>query len=440
MEGNMLVPYRLASVPYLTYIFVAFALSTGLSQSGSSSLVCAADDGAVGHSDEIPSSGDWKAVGTAEKADVLQLLVLHMAGNYDKIRTWSGSYTQHFDAEYGPEMLAKAKAKKNVQEKMQAVFESVCTFDIDFASNECRLAVEEGKQRYYDPKSNRPIESPLARVLVERCIVTPEHYIRFEPDEHYRDLIPLIKHNLPPKRAAFRGAPRESQLSLFSDFVDPRFFFCIAGRVKIWEEYTGSFIPAFQGKLGSETKDAFNRMLDISKAVRGGEVWYRVKFQSPEKGYRIKEYTHASSAGFNVIGAVTWQGDSPSHLYSWRYKQIDGIYVPSKVTLQYHNLQKKRVLELRDCVLNKPIPSSQFSYLALGLCDDDLIMDNIEKVAYKFKSGERMRLAGYGEPPVRAESSKALGKAWQLTILISLLVLLMAIFARRQYRKRRQRA
>jgi hypothetical protein len=54
-------------------------------------------------------------------------------------------------------------------------------------------------------------------------------------------------------------------------------------------------------------------------------------------------------------------------------------------------------------VLNQPIPPAQFSFSALGLGDGDLIMNNIEKVAYQFTSGKPIRFSAYGEPPAAAK-------------------------------------
>ncbi|HEX4145484.1 MAG TPA: hypothetical protein VHY91_18405 [Pirellulales bacterium] len=370
--------------------FVAICLAGGLcpdlQRSDFTSIARAIDDVAPVRDDDYPAANDWIEVDLAEKTKILELFVAEMPANYDKIETWTGSYTQHFEDGFGPLAV------------IHSTFDSICVFAVDVKANACFLAVEKGKQSYQNVVTHEAVKDHPSRILCERCLLTPEHYVWFMPDETMSGLAAIYDHKLPPKHVAYVDLPKQSQLSLLGDFVDPRLFFHPTGNIKAWGEYEAAYLPAFQGKHGEDVKARLDQMLSVSRATKNGELFYRARWQN-RKGRRIKEYIHAASVGFNLIGVVSGPEDAPTHHYRWQYKEIDGIYVPSKVVLEYDNLQQIRTLTLRECILNQPLPPSQFAYSALGLGEEDLILNNIEKVAYLFKSGKPVRLSAYGDPP-----------------------------------------
>jgi len=385
---------RIAFGTYFVAISLASGLLLDLPPHGFMSIARAIDD-IEAPVDDSPSDDEWIEVDLAEKIRILETLVSQMSANYDKIETWSGSYLQHFETGYGPEMRGKPGVPSSTN--VHATFDSICRFAVDVKSNRCYLSVEEGKQSYENLNTHQPIKDHPSRILSERCILTPEHFVEFRPDQTLSNLINLREHKLPPKRVAFVRPPEESQLSLSGDFVDPRLLFHLATNRKAWQEYD-SFLAAFRGKHGDAVRDRLDKKLAVSTATKNGEDWYRARWQDPNVG-RFKERIHRSSVGFNMVKQVSGPEKSPSHILQWQYKLIDDIYVPSQVIVQHDNLQALRTLELRECELNQPIPASQFSYSALGLGEDDLIMNNIEKIAYLFKSGEPVKLSAYGEPP-----------------------------------------
>jgi hypothetical protein len=388
-------------------------------------------------SDGLPPSGAWEEITLPEKLEVLEMLVAHMSGNYQKIHTWSGSYSEHSERVISARMTGGSTAVPAIESDLRAEFDCVCLFSIDLSADACLLTVKEGKESYFEAETNTPATVSLKRPLEERCVLTSEHFLKLRPAGRYRGFVALEGFDLPSKRAVFREPASNARLSLFSNFLDPRLIFCVTRNIKAWEEFENGYIPCLRGDLGDERRNLFDKKLLLSKAVQDGDVWYRATQRQPN-GTPIKEQVYASHAGFNRTSLRVWKGGSISHRYTYRYQVIDGVYVPSHVDLEYDGLTNRREWKLRDCVLNKPIAPSQFTYEALGIEDGDLIMDNIEQVAYEYKSGEPEKLANYGEGPPKepADAEQTDSPSRMIYVLLGLAVLIGVVVAFKMVSKR----
>ena len=394
-----------------------------------------------GQDNSIPS--EWEQITSRdEKIEILELLVAQMSSNYGKIRTWKGKYAEHSTRLLDSERLAGKLKNVPPGSEVRAVCDAVCTFLIDFATDTCHLRVQDCREEYFLDESNEPTDIGIKRPTDERCIASPEQYVVFKPELEFGNFLSLREHDLPPKRAVFRRPPEDAQLSYYSNFVDPRVFFRISGKVKLWDEYEISYLPIYRGEYGEERASLFDARLSVFKAVHDGTTWIRCTFNRPQKDIPpLKEYIYSSDAGFNVVRFSEWRReDEPFLLYSWEFQRMepDAIYVPSMVDIQYAGLTKRRVLTLPECVLNEPIDPDLLTEAALELEDGDLLMDEVARVAYEWKEGEPEKLANYGEGPPKtpADTEQADSPSRMIYVWLGMAVVIGIVVAIKMVSKR----
>jgi hypothetical protein len=88
--------------------------------------------------------------------------------------------------------------------------------------------------------------------------------------------------------------------------------------------------------------------------------------------------------------------------------------------------------------MNGAIPPGQFSYQGLGLKDGDVVMDNIEEVAYIMKDGEPRKFANFGEK--HSPSFKGVSPIRWVLAAASILILVGALVLLRLRRTSLQNA
>lgn len=114
----------------------------------------------------------------------------------------------------------------------------------------------------------------------------------------------------------------------------------------------------------------------------------------------MKECIHDSAAGFHLTRMTEWNSrtspdDRPRLLYRWRYQQQDGIHVPATVELQYDDLKHARRFDLESCEFNVDVADAMFTVAALRLDDNQLFMDDVNRIAYVMQEGELVKLTDY---------------------------------------------
>jgi len=136
------------------------------------------------------------------------------------------------------------------------------------------------------------------------------------------------------------------------------------------------------------------------------------------------------------------QGKQLVSTTEWRWKQFDGIYLPTwrkEVVFRKGGKDAATVLEctLESCFVNRPLGSHQFDYQGLGLKEGDLVVDKIEKRMLIMEGGQPVKLADFGEKYVPPEARRsALPRVWAFAISIVLFALLIGILIARRYRRR----
>ena len=202
---------------------------------------------------------------------------------------------------------------------------------------------------------------------------------------------------------------------------DPRAFYQFDPVNSFWAGLE-LYARAFRGELGAEQKDVVEKRLKVSQADGPGGRWYHEQMGFTGAGGSMVWITTLWSpeAGYHPVSKVATLDQPDGRLesrFEWKWRLIDGIYVPSTIQESVYNapgggLSKEQRTVLQVCTLNRPLDPHQFDERGLGLVNDDLILNHLERVAYIVKGGEPVKLANFGEgsvlrrsPPTKAPAT-----------------------------------
>lgn len=399
---------------------------------------------------------DWRELVLPARIKALDMVVDQTKGNYEKLRTWQGTYRVHLK-QYLPKGFAREHLSTGgVAGETSALwqeFDFTLRFAIEMASDSLYRSKETSRMRWIRDGSNETITIPNTSPVDERSIVTPEHYLHFDPKSIWPGFANVPDHpEARNKHTAFRDIRNLADRQVGGDLPDPRMFFSLTGGMN-FDKQIGRLLQAMKGDMGDDLKKKSNELLSVYEATGSGGAWYRLDemfISGPNSGTTISAYMTAifsPAAGFNPVSltmAKDKAGEHPERLILWRWKMFDGIFVPEKVKESIYSedtgkLVYQREMDLQECSINGTIEPSRFSYKGLGLKDGDLVMDNIDKACYIIKGEKPKKLANYGEkytPPGLGFGAHL--PQWKLALCSVLLILLIVIFIARQYRKRRR--
>ena len=165
----------------------------------------------------------------------------------------------------------------------------------------------------------------------------------------------------------------------YGDLIDPRNFYRCSGVEKSWEQIQEE-LSELKGDKGAEIQQKASDQLKVDQADYEGGAWYRLRQTAePRNGSELVSTSVWSPlAGFNPVSRTVSMkdnaGESITIATSWKWKTVDGIFVPE----EFHHLSHPKsnpenadslnqTLTLKECVLNAPLAPNQFDYSALGL-------------------------------------------------------------------------
>ena len=364
-----------------------------------------------------PDDLAWVDVAPGDRLRVLEPLVEQARGNYEKIKTWRGTYAyearQHLDERFVAQLLSGPRsdgpAPPTVKpEALTQVSDSVLRFAIDTGRNALYRDVETSRMRFLKPGTDEEVKIPNVGPADHRSIVTPMTYLVFNPKERSTSAFLPDHPEAKMKRRAERFPAAEAR-SREGGRPDPRAFFKFDTANFLWSGLE-RYARALRGELGAEQKKVFTERITIDEAEGPGGTWYRQRL------------SFKGGPGPNMYFAMVWSpeaGNNPVRLVitvarpdgplqttiEWRWKQIGGIYVPSQFWETHWNasdggLSRELKAQLGDCTLNADLPPHQFDEGGLGLSDGDLVLNHPERVAYIVKGGKPVKLAAFGEGSV----------------------------------------
>ena len=393
----------------------------------------------------------WSEVNPSERVAVLEMIADQARGNYERIRTWEGTFAVSLQQLLGREFVAEALGRGSpAKDAVLLVQEFVYSVRvaIDMNTGNVFRDKETSRMTFFKEGTREIVIIPSASASDHRSVVTSEHYVHFPPKTVWPAFAMLPNHPKAQKKPAAFREPREQSEGLgFGDLMDPRDFFGFSATMRSWDEL-GLFIRAMRGENGEETKRMASERVVLYKGAGPGGPQYRLdaKLKSHRGSDDYFMAIWSAGAGFNPVKYVLSAdplGKQPLRTLEWRWGQFDGVYLPAwfreaNYVRDGGKLSHQREVTLEQCSLNQPLDSHQFDYQGLGLRDGDLVVDNIEKAMRVMKDGEAVKLANFGEeyvPP--GTMGQSLPKRWVFVAGASLLVLLLiAAHTASRYRRR----
>ncbi|WP_406699717.1 sigma-70 family RNA polymerase sigma factor [Singulisphaera sp. Ch08] len=363
-----------------------------------------------------PLNLTWTEIAPTERLQIIEQLATQSKGNYEKIKTWQGTYSyvlrQRLNERFVTELLAGAQRlaqKPPPPAKAEALmqeFDSVLTFAIDLGSDAIYRDLATKRMRFLRIGTDEEVKIPNVGTSDHRSIVTPKSYFVFPPKERATSAF-LPDHPEAQMKRRAEHFPVQEARSREAGVPDPRAFFKFDAGNSFWT-LQELYARAFRGELGAEQKKGVEQRLNVGQADGPGGRWYRQQMGLGDQNGAMLWITTLWSpqAGYNPVSMVVALDQPDGKLQSrieWTWKLLDGIYVPATIKeLVYESggLSKDQQTTLKECALNRPLAPHQFDERGLGLSDGDLVLNHLERVAYIIKGGEPVKLANFGEPSV----------------------------------------
>lgn len=391
----------------------------------------------------VPMNLSWTQVDQSRRPEILELLLTQTKGNFEKIRTWQGSYSFQVMQYLSPAFVADSFSNRLPTDQNIALRQEL-TFDLGFAIDVTgnRLFLKRTSQpiRYLQVSSDMEVVIPGTSLSNMNSVVTEEQYLYVYPDQKATYAVLPDHPEARRKRAAHKVPREQAEGNERGDVQDPRNFFRGMNDKFVWGNLD-AFLSALRDPKGHPNKSAEGMVID--QADDGGQFWYRLRnpLENADGSTTTLTSIWSPHAGYNLVQLTFSAKDAakpPARILELRWKPFNDIFIPSTVR-EVWRLESTGVITfqrdatLKQCSVNDPIKPDQFDYRGLGLVDGDLVLDEIEEVVYKIEQGEPVKLANFGEgyvPPIgerlakNAPSFRWLMIAATLAIIAVLLVLI----------------
>ncbi|WP_206107904.1 sigma-70 family RNA polymerase sigma factor [Paludisphaera rhizosphaerae] len=359
---------------------------------------------AAAESSSPPVDLVWKDLPPAEALGVIESLSALTRANYEKIKTWKGSYSSVVRQYLSVGFVTDAAGSNG---PFNQQFDSVLKFAVDVNRDALYRDVETSRMRFLKIGSNEEVKVPNVAADDHRSVTTPESYLVFSPKTRatwgVMQNVPEAKN----ARKVDRFPTNATESRHDGPGTDPREFFKTDPMNWFWSGLD-RYARAMKGESGARAKKVVEEQLKVSKADGPGGVWYqeRMWYDDGRGGPRLKATTIWSpQAGYNPVARIM-AFDAPDGKEQgrkeWRWRSIDGVLIPSwvkdtnrrepggEVSLEHES-------KLLECVLNQPLDAHQFDEFGLGVADGDIILNHKERVGYIVRDGAIVKLAGFGE-------------------------------------------
>jgi RNA polymerase sigma factor (sigma-70 family) len=356
-------------------------------------------------SSAVPGDLIWTEVPAGEWLDVLDKLAARSRSNYEKIKTWNGSYSFSVRQYLNKDFVAALPVPSGKAEPLMQEFAFGETFVVETASGNIFRDKEAGSMRFVKVGTSEPFVIPDVGPGQGRSIVTADRCLEFRAHERATTAFLPDHPDAQNKRIVNCYPIREHQAMISADAPDPREFFKTDPGNQLWSGVE-LYAQALQGRHGTEQFKEAARRLTISAADGPGGRWYweQTRLNGPDASKDLFSTTVWSpQAGYNpVLHFLSWnQPDGLRESMSeWHWKLVDGVQIPSRFTsVSYHapdgGVSNERSAMLKDCVLNRPLAPHQFDYQGLGAADGDVIVSYIERVVYSIRGGKPVKLGNF---------------------------------------------
>jgi hypothetical protein len=391
---------------------LCLALTAAVIFVGSDSI--GGDDGTPAHQryrqkmPELP----WAEVGSEEIVPSLEFLSAQTKSNFERITTWESIWDVHNEVYLSPAYVKAHYAGRQTTPSTTGLIQATdkrmkCIIDVH-RRNVFRDS-DTTAFRHLTTDTREPVDVPQVTPVDERSVVTPSDFV------YFNSKYPPSTHSVLPdhpdaqnKRAAHRLSAQQAMERDPGGLMDPQMFYRCSSLQMCWDEAT-MLANALRGGLGPEQQKLARDGLRVDKAMHEGQTWFRVRVVISASGKipaRLFTSIWSPRTGFYPVSLTLSTGAKPggevTEEAEWEWKQVDGIYVPERFsktvrTAELNGLETyKRVVRLKECVLNRPLSPDAFTFAALGLGKGDLLIDEIEQAVFIIASdGKLQKLAAF---------------------------------------------
>ncbi|QDT99965.1 hypothetical protein [Gimesia aquarii] len=395
---------------------------------------------------QVSDNLDWQEVVVDKKVNIYEMLANQTKGNYSKLRTWKGECLVHVKHALGETFVAQYLNLQDAGPLIQKA-DMKLNLVIDIPSNSYYRSKENSSLIFLEEETEKVVNIPNVHPINDRSVITSEHYIQFYPDIVAPGFHSLQGHpQAMNKRAAFRRPAGIGLRHSHGDFVDPLAFFGFSPAQRFWEGL-GLYIPLLKGEGSAELVKKVKERISVFQANTKDGVSYKIVNKIGDDDSYYSTSIWSSSVGFNPISQLLSEnknGDNPFQHKTWKWKAVDGIFIPTYVYSTSHDrtsgkLEYHRTVKFEKSILNHPIDENQFSYQGLGMEEGELVKDDIENAFYIINDGGLKKLANFGEkyvPPGKVSDEGLSNRQWMLIVnLIFLIVLASFVFIKRRKMK-----
>jgi hypothetical protein len=385
----------------------------------------------------------------AEKAKVFSIVFESSTSNYSKLVTWQASYKLNAFFPDGEISLTKLFADhKNFALGM-------VDFSVDLKKDMVNWKYECTDRSVPDEQINFDFSVPITTSghKITREDLTYQHislanvlYLRRSFTPFSGSIVSIPNYELSDQNIVNVFAKNDIRPSRFSQHsFDPRLFFCSTrGGDEKWYLFCFDFdgmASRLRGLEGEAKQNETSEHHKIFKSNSNNELLYKIVLLDGAK-FPFSEKIFSSKAGFNIVQMKqTFGADAPAISLAWRYKNDNDVFVPMVHSI-YH-AQGKFLIEyqLKNSEINPKLSSDVFSFSALGINENDIIVNYQEKVNYIFRNGKAETLCNFGESPKLELLFPRRDNFWGVRLIflsIGVLLILIGIWLKILNRKSKQ--
>lgn len=262
-----------------------------------------------------PGEVSWELVPDSERISAIEFLATQIKRNNESIRTWRGTYAFQDKSRMEAERIARLQAESEEFEipgydgksALLKIEDGIIRFAIDSESNSLNTSFEERSQKVISLGNAGDISASEmtwpGEMSFQRSIVTPEHYLYFEPTRIHGRIAVVLNMKTERGPVAFCDEVSKTYREGYSYIVDPRALFGSNLQLRFWEELSNTVDILESGKF-KEEEEKGEWAANIYRGIdENGNLYYKTEWiGSTNSSVSISQTTvFAEPSGFNAI-------------------------------------------------------------------------------------------------------------------------------------------
>ncbi len=372
------------------FLFAGFALSCWTLPNADEMIVPSEEELLC----QIPR--DWTEIEDLDQRKVpIQLALAALKSNFEMISTYAAKYTIESD-------MRQDKSLLNSNGNYQIVFDRdplwhrkfVTTVISDKNRNKTYRSVEVAEDYlvYEGNKIERDPEFFLNTVSID----TSDEYVYLKSGKLYQGIdTELPGHpNVPIDSVAWIEQPGYNDNKSHDVNVEPYRYYDPSQ----WASFD-YVLDVMDGKYGGDERKKLNETVRIYEAADdSGAKWFRYRHFFDDRS-EVNVLMNDTSDFLPIYTAHTSESGLITHFLQVKWGKFNGVFVPVETSTLFKSsqgeLRTRPRMSITDIRINEPLDQDQFTYGALGLQGESLIMNQIQKKVYRLKDGKLEFVANY---------------------------------------------